>query len=647
MNWDDSLTTLQENLASIQNARSNLEAALEQVREYESQAAAEIAMALRQSGGIKLNLDAIKATPPRPYALVPTGKPGEYKLIAWRGVEMPLFGILEKQDAVFNYFRVSAWMDLVTPIPDWAKEELGIEPPEHGAAIDAGRSSISVAWGDSKTFRRKYGAFLGKESHPGVFSIKPGDNWIRLVESLLKDRILPYVPQPVATEHWDASAKSPIALREYQLPAVTHFLEYGSMTLLLPPGAGKTFIATFILAHFKGRVLLIADGDLGVSHWKAFLSQHAPDAKITLTTYQGALKFLNQEFDLLIDDEAHHIAANTFSKYAFIQTKYRIGLTATALREDGREHWIIAFNGKPFHISWAQLIQAGILKKPNINVAKVRDLAHKTQFVKQLIAKHKKGHALIFCDWLDQGKQLASELDVPFVHGETKLKLETIQANRVCVVSRIADTTLDLPELTLLVDYGFQKHARAGGAQRLGRLLHTDTGGDYYMLLTTEEAASDPRRLYGVQQELMGIADIEYLDLTGASPQVAKSLPKLANVAAKTKQARTPKDPTDALLANPAVNRFLDECYAKAPKQVRDEKSIHLVLKLAWDGPVSLEELRIGKGAGKSALWKYGAAFKIAAKAGLVTQKGDHYQTDVKKLEHLASLTRFNFQAGS
>lgn len=652
MDWTESLATLQTSLERVQQERAQFERALDVVRTFETQATADIAHYLRQSGGIQLNVEAIQATPARPYALVQR-KHDEWYLIHWRGVEMPMFGVLEKQDAAFNYFRVTRWMDLMTPFPQWAREEMEIKPPEHGALVDGTRSSVRVTAGDEGSFKKKYGAFLGKKQDDGSYTIKGGDAWIKLVAGLLKDGILPYQPQPVAPELWDAHAACPIRLREYQKPAVNEFLEWGSMSLLLPPGGGKSYVVGYILAHFRGRVLLVADGTLAVEQWKKFIAENAPQSNVTVTTYQGALKYVDAEFDLFVDDEAHHIAANTFSRYAFIKTKYRIGPTATALREDGREYMIIALNGKPYHVPWADLIRGGVLKKPNPHVVKLQDLTAKTNFVKQLVGKHKRGHVLIFCDWLQEGQALANLLSVPYVHGDTRNKLETIRENKVCVVSRIADTTLDLPELTLVIDYGFQKNARAQVLQRIGRLLHSEEGGDYYLLLTAEEAASDPRRLYAIQQELLGVADIDNIDLTAAGASVEKVLrgrapartrvPSPAGITMTTAKPKAPKSSKpqsemDELLAHPAIAKLITKAEDGAGVKIRQEHLVTLVLKRGWNQTVDPEALKAIMS--RDTAMRYKTAFEAAIQYGLALKVTQGYTTNIAEIKRIVALAK-------
>lgn len=128
MEWSDSLSTLQSLVETLPQVRATLE-------QYETEATALIAKYARSVGGIELDADAIKATVTRPYTLLPINE-HEANLIHWRGVKMPIFGWVIKQEAAFTIARVTRSMDLLTPLAPWMKQELGWKDAEHGAVIE-------------------------------------------------------------------------------------------------------------------------------------------------------------------------------------------------------------------------------------------------------------------------------------------------------------------------------------------------------------------------------------------------------------------------------------------------------------------------------------------------------------------------------
>lgn len=411
MEWEAKIIVLQDGLRHSEAARAALEA-------WETKAAATIAKFARAEGA-EIDPEAIKASVTRPYTLQQINE-HEALLICWRGIKMPIFGWVVSQEPAFLKAKVSRSMDLLTPFPAWMREELGWRAPEHGAVIDGTRTSLTLTEGDEGSFKRKYGKFVGKRQADGTFKIKGGDAWIKLVATLVRDGILPYSPTPVAKEHKRASGghqpdilakiidkKQAEAGADYIHRAAREFFDKGAILVNYPPGSGKTLITCAILNRFRGRVLLLGDSTMLMEQWRERLKLFVTnsEAEITVSTYQGAGKYLDREWDLIIPDEAQRLPANTFSKLAFVKTKYRLGLTGTAWREDDRQHLIVALSGFPVAIRWAELIRSGALRRPRITVVTVPSDSAKTTYVKNLIAK-RRGRALIFCDWIEQGQAL-------------------------------------------------------------------------------------------------------------------------------------------------------------------------------------------------------------------------------------------------
>lgn len=639
-----------------QNAMKILEHAIKQMDEFRDSAAIEIAKYLRVDHGIELDPEAIRATLTRPYTLLPINE-HEAWLIHWRGVKMPIFGWVVAQEPAFIKAKVTRSMDLLTPLPGWMKQELGWKPPEHKAVIDGTRTSLKLTDGDEASFKRRYGQHFGARQADGTFKIKGGDSWIRLVAALVRDGILPYAATPVAKEHWVASVSIPDLLwniiqkkqeeagADYISRAVREFKEKGAVLINYPPGSGKTLTTCAILNHFRGRVLLLADTTMLIDQWRDRLQKFAPDANVTLSTYQGANKYLNEEWDLIIPDEAQRLPANTFSKLAFVKTKYRLGLTGTAWREDDRQHLIVALSGFPVAIRWAEMINAGALKRPRIIVATVPSESAKTSYVKSLVAK-RKGRTLIFCDWIEQGQALADALDVPFVHGNTARKLQILEENEVCVVSRIGDRGISFPDLRLVIEVAGAGSAREQFAQRVGRLLHGDFAGEFITVFTPEEAQKYRGRIFGVEAELAGEVDIEFIQV-GNIPMETKAKASRAvkprSVSTPVKAApgvEKPKDQIAETLALPAVNAKVID----VKKSLGQDSSpfVARVLRYCWDTALSPRDIMEGLGlTGVNAFSRISVACKAAHKAGLMTVDDQvRYRVNRKEIDRLTTLSR-------
>ncbi len=654
------MKTLGDIFQGAQSAVQVLNQAINDLTEFRDTAALQIGQYLRVDNGIELDPEAIRATLTRPYTLLPINE-HEAWLIHWRGVKMPIFGWVVAQEPAFIKAKVTRSMDLLTPLPSWMKQELGWKPPEHKAVIDGTRTSIQLSEGEEATFKRRYGQHLGTKQADGSFKIKGGGAWIKLVASLVRDGILPYAPTPVANEYWDSKAKVPDLLAEiiakkeeeagasYIQRAISEFIEKGAVLVNYPPGSGKTLTTCAILNHFRGRVLLLADTTMLIDQWKDRLKKFAPHANVTVSTYQGAGKYLKEEWDLIVPDEAQRLPANTFSKLAFVKTKYRLGLTGTAWREDDRQHLIVALSGFPVAIRWAELINTGVLRRPRIVVATVPNESAKISYVKSLVAKSK-GRVMIFCDWLEQGQTLADVLDVPFIHGNTPRKLEKLEESEVCVVSRVGDRGISFPNLRLVIEVAGAGSAREQFAQRVGRLLHGEFEGEFITIFTPEEAAKYRGRVFGVEAELAGEVDIEFVQVGNVSMETdrvhkavsRKQRPVIRrstlSSSLETGESQTqPKDEISQILDLPAIAAKV----VQAKKSLDRPGYIDRVLRYCWSTSLSPKEIQEGLGlVGSTTFARLMSACKSAVKVGLmVADENGRYRVNQDEIQRLKVLS--------
>lgn len=641
------MTDLGKMIEQAQNNTAQITRTIEQLTIFRDQSVAEIAKYLRVGSPDFLDVDAIKATLTRPYTIIPINE-NEATLIHWRGVRMPIFGWVVKQEPAFTISRVSRGMGLLTKFPTWVTDELGWRAPEHSAIIDSTRTSIHLESGDEASFKKKYGASLGPKQSDGSFKIKGGDAWMKLVASLIKDGILPYTPKPVEKKDWNNKATSKIELKDYQSKFVQEFKDKGAVFFNLPPGAGKTMISLYIMAHLYGKILVLAPTVILCEQWKSRVEEYAPGADVTILTYASGQKALKEKWTMVIFDEVQTLPADTFSKLAFLETKYRAGLSASPWREDGRQYMITALSGFPCSIRWADLIREGVLKRPRVVIATVANETAKTAFTRQLIDKRKSGRALIFCDYLEAGQKLADSLDVPFVSGETSRKLEKVIDSEVCVVSRIADRGLDFKDLTLVVEWAFMGKSREQEAQRLGRLLHSQSKGEHYLLFTPEEAAKFRPRIFGIESELSGEIDLEFITVGKIEEKKRDT-----TFVARSKPSRPKPKPTGE--KKDEDEKKYDEVYmvlklpSIAVKMAAAEKNVgantipylRRVFRYCFSAPFSPKELCDGLGmTGEWARSKISASCKALNKVGLLIEADGRYQVDdfeVRRAKTLSS----------
>lgn len=636
------MTNIHDDLKAAQDSITQLRQTSQFLTDYADQQSAQIAKWLRVGkSGLELDPDMISLTLTKPYTLIPISA-NEAWMIQWAGIKTPIFGYVVAKDGPFIKSRVSRSMDLITPFPQHIKDEMGWKAPEHKVVMDSSNTGVTLTDGDEQSFKKKYGQFLAvtKADPNGTYRIRGGDAWIQLVSSLIADGILPYAPKKIANEHWDSKAKMSALLikildklnwkidRPYIERAVQEWRECGAMLFNIPPGGGKSLIFYIILTHFKGKVLLLADTLPLVEKWIKALKEICPNANVTVSTYQGAQKYKDNDWDLILFDEAQRIPATTFSKIAFFKTHYRAGATGTAWREDKRQYLIVALCGKPFYIPWEELIAAGILKKPRITVAVVKNENEKLPFVKSLIAK-RRGKVLIYCDWIDQGTQLANSLGVPFVNGSSKNKLDTIEESDICVVSKVADRGLSFQNLNIVIEVAFQGRSREQMGQRVGRLLHADFEGHFYTVFTPAELEAYKNRLLGVELELAGEVDIEYLYIGDVKEKPAReSTPRVTKPQPNMKVVKTQK-PTDAIgaiLQSTPIARKLKE--AELPGFKVGTSYLSRIMRFCWDLNISPNEIMDSLGIqGLTAVKTFKAGCKSLTKVSLLVEDREHRLT--------------------
>ncbi|WP_435358804.1 DEAD/DEAH box helicase [Haloarchaeobius sp. DFWS5] len=360
-------------------------------------------------------------------------------------------------------------------------------------------------------------------------------------------RILYEAGYPVRDERdLDTGDELPIELhlnlRDYQQAWVDRFTEQKSGIMVGPPGSGKTVAAMGTMAAVEGETLILVPSRELASQWREALLAHTsltPDQigeyhggekevrPVTIATYQTAgmdrhrQLFDSRRWGLIVYDEVHHVPSRVFRRSADLQSKHRLGLTATPVREDDKEEDIFTLIGTPIGTDWDALFEAGYVQEPEVFIHYVpwadddaqnehasaeagherRQLAAmnpaKVQETRHLLDKHPEKKALVFVEYLDHGEQLAEALDAPFIsgemrHGERRRLLSEFRSGqrRVLVISRVGDEGIDLPDAELAIVASGLGGSRRQGAQRAGRTMRPEGTAMMYVLATrgtTEE----------------------------------------------------------------------------------------------------------------------------------------------------------------
>ena len=305
-----------------------------------------------------------------------------------------------------------------------------------------------------------------------------------------------------------------LQLREYQESWVENFMDTRSGVLVGPPGSGKTVAAMGILAAVEGETLILVPSRELVGQWRDELLRFTtltPDQigeyhggektvrPVTIATYRTAgmdrhrQLFDSREWGLIVYDEVHHISAPIYRRSADLQSRHRLGLSSSPIREDDRESDIFTLIGPPIGTDWDALFEAGYVAEPEVEIRYVpwhgedarnqyvssegherRQLAAtnpaKLDEVEVLLLEEPDSQALVFVEYLDQGEAYSAALDVPFISGQMphhrREKLfEQFRSGeiRTLVVSRVGDEGIDLPSAELAI-----VASGLGGSRRQG-----------------------------------------------------------------------------------------------------------------------------------------------------------------------------------
>lgn len=427
----------------------------------------------------------------QPYVLIPKDT-GEWYVVVPKFIDMQV-GWLEKSTKSYNVFVVNQYIAWLTDIPNDLQEKLGLEPPrpvrvQNGAIFPSEYS---------EEFWERYRRYLYRREE-GKIRIQKGYEF-RLLAAMIRDSFLPFPYKKVDSDLLQ-EADIGFSLRDYQRRAWEKFRELGALGVYWPFGAGKTFLGLYAIAHLKGPKLVVVPTRTLKEQWIERLDEYVGrDAQVTVETYRSYSKVKDKEYNLVVFDECHRLPANTFSRLATLKTKYRLGLSATPYREDGRTEYIFALTGYPIGIDWNKLFEQNFVRKPVVTVYLFETPHQKKVKLEKLLKEPMK--TLIFCDSIELGKNLSEKHDIPFVYGETTNRLEIIRKNQTAIVSRVGDEGLSVHDIERVIEIDFLYGSRRQEAQRVGRLLHSQEPGQHIVLMTDGEFERFEKRFYSLYEK--------------------------------------------------------------------------------------------------------------------------------------------------
>jgi DNA excision repair protein ERCC-3 len=419
--------------------------------------------------------------------------------------------------------------------------------PAHGLVLYGWDRAVLVEVARSKRLAGMFGARIDDDTI-AVHGSERG----RLKQALLKlgwpaEDLAGYVDGQAHPITLDTSGWS---LRPYQQQATDHFWAGGSGVVVLPCGAGKTLVGAAAMARASATTLILVTNTVAGRQWKRELiartsltdeeiGEYSGERKeirpVTIATYQilttrrsGAFTHLDlfgaRDWGLVIYDEVHLLPAPIFRFTADLQARRRLGLTATLVREDGREGDVFSLIGpKRYDAPWRDIEAQGWIapadctevrvtltdaERMSYATAETEDryrlaatAGTKLPVVKALVRRHAGDQVLVIGAYLDQLRELGEFLDAPVVQGSTT----TTRRERLfdefrrgelstLVLSRVGNFSIDLPEATVAIQVSGTFGSRQEEAQRLGRVLRPKGDGrqaHFYTVVARDTVDAD------------------------------------------------------------------------------------------------------------------------------------------------------------
>ncbi|KAF0967845.1 DEAD/DEAH box helicase [Gordonia amicalis] len=453
-------------------------------------------------------------------------------------------------DALVTYSRYAVpqplLMDVVDTMGRFGRLQL-VKHPAHGLTLVSLDRAVLLEVMRNK----KVAPMLGAQIDDDTVIVHPSERG-RLKQVLLKvgwpaEDLAGYVD---GEAHPIALAQDDWHLRDYQEMAADSFWAGGSGVVVLPCGAGKTMVGAAAMAKAGATTLILVTNTVAGRQWKRELiarttlteeeiGEYSGERKeirpVTIATYQVMTRkskgeyrnldlFDSRDWGLIIYDEVHLLPAPVFRMTADLQSRRRLGLTATLVREDGREGDVFSLIGpKRYDAPWKDIeaqgwiapaecieVRVTLTDEERLQYAvaepeekyKLCSTAHtKVNVVKAILNKHQGAPTLVIGAYIDQLEELGRELDCPVIQGSTKNKEREILFDRfrsgelqTLVVSKVANFSIDLPEASVAVQVSGTFGSRQEEAQRLGRLLrpkHDGGQAHFYSVVSRDTLDAD------------------------------------------------------------------------------------------------------------------------------------------------------------
>ncbi|MEU7615672.1 DNA repair helicase XPB [Micromonospora rifamycinica] len=442
-------------------------------------------------------------------------------------------------DALLKYSRYPVPHALLVDVADtmdrYGRLQL-VNDPASGLVLRGLDRMVLIEVAKSK----KLAGMLGDKIDDDTIRVHPSERG-RLKQALLKlgwpaEDLAGYVDGEAHQIELAEAGKDggrPWTLRSYQREAVEAFWAGGSGVVVLPCGAGKTMVGAAAMAEAKATTLILVTNTVAGRQWKRELiartslteeeiGEYSGERKeirpVTIATYQvltsrrgGAFTHLDlfnaRDWGLVVYDEVHLLPAPIFRFTADLQARRRLGLTATLVREDGREGDVFSLIGpKRYDAPWKDIESQGWIAPAQCTEVRVTltdaermsyataeaeeryrmaaTARTKLPVVRALVQRHPDDQVLVIGAYIDQLHELGEYLDAPIIQGSTTNKererlFDAFRSGelRTLVISKVGNFSIDLPEAAVAIQVSGTFGSRQEEAQRLGRVLRPKADG--------------------------------------------------------------------------------------------------------------------------------------------------------------------------
>lgn len=416
--------------------------------------------------------------------------------------------------------------------------------PAHGLLLESDEKPILAELSRHKKLK----GMLGEQIDDHTIAVHPSERG-RLKQELLKvgwpaEDLAGYVdgeahPIELSTENEDWE------MRDYQRYARDSFIAGGSGVVVLPCGAGKTIVGAAAMAKLKTTTLILVTNTVAGRQWRNELlrrttltedeiGEYSGEKKeirpVTIATYQVVTRktkgeyrslelFDSRDWGLIIYDEVHLLPAPVFRMTSDLQSRRRLGLTATLIREDSREGDVFSLIGpKRYDAPWKDLEAQGFIASAECVEIRVTmtesermvyataesadryrlatNASGKMRVLKRLVQIHADEPTLIIGAYIDQLEEIGEAIGAPVIEGKTSTKkreelFDKFRSGEIStlVVSKVANFSIDLPEASVAIQVSGTFGSRQEEAQRLGRLLRPKADGGsatFYSIVTRD-----------------------------------------------------------------------------------------------------------------------------------------------------------------